>query len=87
MVRLLSFLLSPLISPLQFRSLWFSLCRIDILRETEEKKLEEELEWQDEEMDDDEFEAKFDTSVDEALQRLCIEPLQALSPSGCPNYP
>ncbi|KDR71761.1 hypothetical protein GALMADRAFT_159184 [Galerina marginata CBS 339.88] len=61
--------------------------KIDILRETQEKKLEEELERQDEEMDDEEFEAKVDTLVDEAVQRLCIEPLRTLTPSGCSDYP
>ena len=60
--------------------------KLDILRETCEKKLEEDLERQDEEMDDDTFEAKIETVVDKAVQTLCVEPLHALIPSDCP-YP
>jgi hypothetical protein len=61
--------------------------KLDLLRETEEKKLEEDLEQQDEEMDDEEFEAKIEAVVDEAVQKLCVEPLRALTPSDCPEYP
>ena len=54
--------------------------KLDILRETCEKKLDEDLERQDEEMDDD---AKIGTVVDKAVQTLCVEPLHALIPSDC----
>ena len=60
--------------------------KLDILYETEEKKLEEDLDQQDEEMDDEEFEAKIEAVVDEAVQKLCVEPLRALTPSDCPEY-
>lgn len=60
--------------------------KLDILRETCENKLEEDLKCQDEEMSDDEFEAKIETIVDEAVQTLCVEPLRALMPSDCLQY-
>ncbi|KAF8962885.1 hypothetical protein BDZ97DRAFT_1076814 [Flammula alnicola] len=61
--------------------------KLDILRETQEKILEEDLEGQGEEMDDEAFEAKVEAVVDEAVQNLCVEPLRALTPSDCPEYP
>ena len=61
--------------------------KLDIVRETCEKKLEEDLDRQGEDMDDDAFEAKIETVVDKAVQSLCVEPLRALMPPDCLEYP
>ena len=60
--------------------------KLDILRETLEKKLEEDLVRKGEDMDDNAFEAKIEAGVVKAVQTLCVEPLRALTPSG-PEYP
>ncbi|KAJ7710261.1 hypothetical protein B0H14DRAFT_3021770 [Mycena olivaceomarginata] len=61
--------------------------KLDVLRDHQEVKLNEELEERDEDMDDNEFDAKIDTLVDQEMQDRCIMPLCTLMESDSPKYP
>jgi hypothetical protein len=61
--------------------------KLDILRERRETKLEQELELQGDDIDDDEFDARIEATVNEDIQNLCVNPLRDLTPSDCPEYP
>ena len=61
--------------------------KLDILREHREAKLEEELKQRGEDIDDEELDAKIEPVVNEDVQNLCVKPLCALTPAGCPEYP
>jgi len=71
------------ISPPQFQSLWF----LPILREHREIRLEKELGQRGKHIDDEGFDAKIEAVVNEDVQKFCVKPLLALTPSDCPEYP
>ncbi|KAF8197661.1 hypothetical protein K438DRAFT_1759794 [Mycena galopus ATCC 62051] len=61
--------------------------KLDVLRDHQEVKLNEELEEYGEDLDDDEFDTKIDTLVDQEMRDRCIVPLCTVLKSDLPKYP